>query len=317
MASVQLTVVGDIGTWAAGCVGRNGVTAAQPAAPPQLSFNHSAFAGGEENALSWREKAKSKFIDSLMMPELTPMRAAAVATVETGREYELDGVKITEMSWQLPYGARTKALYMVPASSDADSALPAILALHCHGGQKVFGIEKISKTDGVQHPMMAEHQDTYYGGKAWANEMAKRGYAVLVHDAFPFGSRRVLQPSVPTTIRQSCAPVEFQEEACSAIADRAAAAAAAPDAAAAAERVAMEEYNRWASDHEHVIAKSLLSAGLSWPGVLLAEDIAALDVLVSRSEVDAARVGCGGLSGGGLCQLSNPITPNHHPFLFG
>ena len=32
-------------------------------------------------------------------------------------------------------------------------------------------------------------------------------------------------------------------------------------------------------EHEHVIAKSLLSAGLSWPGVLLAEDLAALDIL--------------------------------------
>lgn len=109
---------------------------------------------------------------------------------------------------------------------------------------------------------------------------------MLVHDAFPFGSRRVLQESVPESIRQSCAPVEFQVDACKAIADRAAAAAtAATDAAAAAERVAMEEYNRWASDHEHVIAKSLLSAGLSWPGVLLAEDVAALDVLLSRTGV--------------------------------
>lgn len=70
---------------------------------------------------------------------------------------------------------------MVPTGAAATSAggggqpLPALLALHCHGGQKVFGIEKITKTDGAQHPMMAEHQDTYYGGKAWANEMAKRG----------------------------------------------------------------------------------------------------------------------------------------------
>ena len=62
----------------------------------------------------------------------------------------------------------------------------------------------------------------------------------------------------------------------------------------------MDEYNRWASEHEHVIAKSLFSAGLSWPGLLLAEDIAALDILLQRPEVDTARVGCGGLSGGGL-----------------
>ena len=39
---------------------------------------------------------------------------------------------------------------------------------------------------------MDEHQRHYYGGRAWANEIAKRGYVVLVHDTFTFASRRVL-----------------------------------------------------------------------------------------------------------------------------
>jgi dienelactone hydrolase len=42
------------------------------------------------------------------------------------------------------------------------------------------------------HPMMEEHQQQYYEGNAWANEIARRGYVVLVHDTFTFGSRRVL-----------------------------------------------------------------------------------------------------------------------------
>ena len=48
------------------------------------------------------------------------------------------------------------------------------------------------------------------------------------------------------------------------------------------------------------MAKSLFSAGTTWPGVFLAEDQRALDVLCAREEVDAGRIGCCGLSGGGL-----------------
>jgi dienelactone hydrolase len=48
------------------------------------------------------------------------------------------------------------------------------------------------------------------------------------------------------------------------------------------------------------MAKSLFSAGTTWPGVFLAEDIKALEVLSARTDVDASRIGCCGLSGGGL-----------------
>ena len=100
----------------------------------------------------------------------------------------------------------------------------------------------------------------------------------------PAGSRRVLQDTVADTIKESCVPTEFQAEAREAAAQRAAAVANASPAEA--EQAAMDEYNRWASEHEHVIAKSLFSAGLSWPGLLLAEDIAALDILLQRPEID-------------------------------
>jgi dienelactone hydrolase len=59
-------------------------------------------------------------------------------------------------------------------------------------------------------------------------------------------------------------------------------------------------YNEWASNHEHTMAKSLFSAGTTWPGVFIAEDRKALDILCAREDVDASRIGCGGLSGGGM-----------------
>jgi hypothetical protein len=48
------------------------------------------------------------------------------------------------------------------------------------------------------------------------------------------------------------------------------------------------------------MARSLFSAGTTWPGVFFAEDQKALDVLCARGDVDASRIGCGGLSGGGM-----------------
>ncbi len=48
------------------------------------------------------------------------------------------------------------------------------------------------------------------------------------------------------------------------------------------------------------MAKSLFCAGTTWPGVFTGEDQRALDVLCARPDVDPQRVGCAGLSGGGL-----------------
>jgi dienelactone hydrolase len=62
----------------------------------------------------------------------------------------------------------------------------------------------------------------------------------------------------------------------------------------------IDAYNAWASDHEHIMARSLFSAGISWPAVYLAEDQVALDILADRADVDSGRIGCAGLSGGGL-----------------
>jgi hypothetical protein len=123
---------------------------------------------------------------------------------------------------------------------------------------------------------MKEHQKGYYAGKAWANEIAKRGYVVLVSDAFTFASRRVMLQDVPEHLRNGLTD-ENPEDGKN-----------------------IEDYNKWASDHEHVMAKSLFCTGTTWPAVFFAEDRAALDLLSARSDVDPSKIGCCGLSGGGL-----------------
>ena len=148
-------------------------------------------------------------------------------------------------------------------------------------GNKYFGRRKITRTDQPQHSLMKQHQQDYYGGKAWANEIARRGFVVLVPDAYAFASRRVLfsdMRKIPSGSARTAGHTDDDPETVENI----------------------RKYNAWAGAHESVMAKSLFCAGTTWPGVFLADDRTALSVLIDRDDVDGDRVGCGGLSGGGL-----------------
>ena len=111
----------------------------------------------------------------------------------------VEGVEAEILRWQLPYGPPTEAVFLKPAG--ATGPLPGVVALHDHGGYKFFGRHKISEDGRPNHPLFKEYREEYYGGVAWANELAKRGYAVLCHDAAPFGSRRVRIADVSKHIR--------------------------------------------------------------------------------------------------------------------
>ncbi len=253
---MQSNMIGTYGPWAASLVGD---------APAALSFR----TGKWTNVAAWRKAASQRLMDCLAQPD-----TGGVPEVTVHRQLTYDGLHIEELSWQLPYGPRTEALFLKPEG--ATGRLPSILGLHDHGGNKYFGKRKIARIADALHPMMLEHQENYYGGVAWANELAKRGYAVLVHDTFPFASRRVLLQDVPERIRDGLSDNEPER----------------PENITA--------YNQWAAGHESIMAKSLFCAGTTWPGVFLAEDQRALDVLCMRADVDAHRIGCCGLSGGGM-----------------
>ena len=247
-------------------IGAYGEWAAQAMQDPaRLSFRQPMFS----NLEAWRAVARARYRETLLGPSGA---ATPVAAVE--HQLEFDGLSIEHLRWQLPYGPPTEALVLKP--SGARGKLPGIVGLHDHGGNKYFGLRKITRMSKDPHPAMVRHQEQYYGGMAWANELARRGYVVLVHDTFTFGSRRMRLADLPGNIRNNL--VEANPEA----------------------EDEIQRYNQFASNHEHLIAKSLFSAGMTWPGVFVFDDQRAVDYLASRPDVDATRMGCGGLSGGGL-----------------
>ena len=252
----DLSVIGVYGSWAASLHG-DGV--------PSLSLRNERFADVE----AWRVSARKCVTNRMAIPGI-----GSTPKISFKKEYRHEGLHIEEISWQLPYGRPTEALVLKP--QNATGKLPGVLAFHDHGGNKYFGKSKITRTSEQQHPLITAHQNDYYEGAAWANEIAKRGYVVLVPDAFLFASRRVMLRDVPENLRNG-----LNDDA--------------PE-----DPVNIKKYNEWAGQHEHVMAKSLFSAGTTWPGVFFAEDQKALDVLCSRDDVDVSRIGCGGLSGGGL-----------------
>jgi len=232
---------------------------------PSLSYRNQEFT----DLKSWKKTATDRVKERIGVLDL-----GAIPNVTIHQTILYDGLICEEISYQLPYGNPTRAVILKP--QNATGKLPAILGLHCHGGNKFLGLEKITKTKDDVPSYINDHHDRYYQGKAWANEVAKRGYVVMVHDAFAFASRRVMLEDVPEERRSGISDFSLDT----------------------IEKI--NAYNTWASDHEHILAKSLFSAGTTWPAVFLAEDQMALSILASREDVDNERLGCAGLSGGGL-----------------
>lgn len=252
----QLSIIGLYGQWASSLT---------EGKLPSLSYRRKEFS----NVDAWRKTARSRLIERLGIPNI-----GGTPKVNINKQYTYDGLHIEELTWQLPYGRPTEAILLKPLNQT--KRLPGILAFHDHGGNKYFGTRKITRTSDEQHPLMKDHQKEYYENLAWANEIAKRGFVVLVPDAFTFASRRVMMQDVPADMRNGLTDENPENPA------------------------NIEAYNKWAGEHEHVMAKSLFCAGTTWPGVFFAEDQKALDILCARSDVDASHIGCGGLSGGGL-----------------
>lgn len=194
--------------------------------------------------------------------------------VKIENKWEKDGVAGEEISWSVGYGPRTHAYVLKPAK--ANQPLPGIVALHDHSDFKFYGKEKIA--DGPNElPVLNDFRKVPYGGRAYANALAREGFVVLAHDVFLWGSRRF--------------PLETMLEMMGSKTTDLLQASHSSDE--------IETYNAAAYFHEHWVSKYCNILGTNMAGVVSFEDRVALNYLLSRTDVDSKSVGCIGLSGGG------------------
>lgn len=239
--------------------------------PPALSYLNPEF----QDLDQWKAKARPIFHERLSYrPTPQPQPAEFV-----GRE-ERDGLIVE--TWRL----HATSAYAIPLRlllpTGRRGKLPAVVAMHCHSGRYTWGHEKIISSPG-ESPVLTEFRNGAYG-RPWAEVLARRGYVVAVIDAFYFGERRLRAEQLDPdhVIEGAREPVAATQSL-------------SPESAGW-----FDAANRVSKLYEHVTAKTVFSAGATWPGIYVWDDMRTVDYLVSRPEVDPARIGCAGLSGGGL-----------------
>lgn len=239
---------------------------------PTLSFLDPRWTSLE----AWKAAARPAFLHHLAFdPAPGPIRA------DVDRVEERDGFRIEHVRIHASPAYPIPARVLVP--SGRRGRLPAVVALHCHGGQYAWGAAKLVSSPD-DSPVLIDYRNRLYGGRAYAEDLARRGFVVIVIDALYFGARRLR----PETLSRDTVPSEAREAFDS----------FATLAEGSAARIRAE--NRIASAFETPVARTLAAAGASWPGLLAWDDRRTVDYLATRTDVDVERIGCIGLSGGGL-----------------
>ncbi len=225
----------------------------------ELSFLHDRF----RDLAVWQKAARARVLQHLFYDPLPVAPAPNVIR----REHRGDYVE-EYLTFGTSPDLRVPAYVLIP--NGATRPLPAVLLLHCHGGFYVWGKEKVVE-QADEHPVLREFKLQLYEGKSIATELVRRGYLVLTIDMFYWGERRMLLDDDPPSYRD---PRTMTKDDINA-------------------------FNRRSQQSESLVARSLLAAGITWPGVMLWDDLRSLDYLAARPEVDPRRLACVGLSVGG------------------
>jgi dienelactone hydrolase len=227
--------------------------------PLELSFLHDTFT----DLAAWQSTARARVLERLSYQPAPVPPAAEVIRREDHGQYVQE-----YLTFQTTPDIRVPAYVLVPKAARLPA--PGVVALHCHGGFYVWGKEKLVESDR-EHPQLTAYKQELYHGRSIATELARRGYVVIVIDAFYWGERRMLLDDDQASFRE---PSRMTKEDVS-------------------------TFNRRSQQGEELVARSLFTAGITWPGVALWDDIRTVDYLASRPEVDPARLASVGLSMGG------------------
>ena len=165
---------------------------------------------------------------------------------------------------------RIPAYVLIP--KDAKKPAPAMVALHDHGGFYFWGKEKLVHVE-PENPLLTAYRQEYYGGRPIADELARRGYVVIVSDMLHWGERGLYLKDDPERFKNRTLDITNDD---------------------------LLQFNARSWAHEELIGRTALAAGATWSGINMWDDIRVTDYLLTRPEVDPKRVGCIGLSLGSV-----------------
>ena len=138
-----------------------------------------------------------------------------------------------------------------------------------------MGEEKLLESEG-EHSALTRFRQDLYSGKSIARGVGAAGYVVIVIDMFYWGERRMTLDDDPPAYRERPSTM--------------------PDSQ-------VNDFNRRSQQGEQLVARSLFTAGITWPGIMLWDDIRTLDYLSQRPDVDRRRLACADFSVGGYRSL--------------
>jgi dienelactone hydrolase len=223
---------------------------------------------GERSLEEWRARGRAEVKRTLCYsPKSVPL------DLRVEKVLRRDGYETRKVSFAGTAHYRIPAYLLVPTRRDPP--FPGILAMHDHGGFFYAGKEKLVQLEG-EHPAVTAFKKKDYGGRSYADVLAKRGFVVLVADSFYWGERRLKYNQPPPDLEMRVANLDPQQ----------------------VEYV--RALNLFLSERTMELNTWLQFCGTNWMGIVSFDDRRSVDVLASLPEVDARRLGCLGQSGGGF-----------------
>jgi len=196
----------------------------------------------------WRIQGRAKMMELLSFsPAPVPLNP------EITEKVKKEGYTRYKVRYSVTPHRKTEAYLLIPDGLTKPAA--AVIALHDHGGFYYYGKEKITETED-QPKILRNFINEAYGGRPYADELARRGFVVLCPDAFYFGSQRIDINLIGDYFLRDY-----------------------PDINSSDKEKAIEAYNQFCSKYENIMARYIFDAGTTWPGILFHGDSVSDDYL--------------------------------------